>query len=50
MKDILNDLYQHKKLSESQAKEILINIASRKIQRSTFSIVYDGFYDATNYG
>ena len=30
MKDILNDLYQHKKLSESQAKEVLINIAQEK--------------------
>ena len=30
MKDILNDLYQHKKLSASQAKEVLINIAKNK--------------------
>ena len=30
MKDILNDLYQHKKLSVSQAKEVLINIAGNK--------------------
>ena len=30
MKDILNDLYQHKKLSVSQAKEVLINIAENK--------------------
>ena len=30
MKDILNDLYQHKKLSVSQAKEVLINIAKNK--------------------
>ncbi|CAM1345551.1 anthranilate phosphoribosyltransferase [Tenacibaculum amylolyticum] len=27
MKDILNNLYQHKRLSKSEAKEILINIA-----------------------
>ena len=30
MKEILNDLYQHKKLTESQAKEVLINIAQEK--------------------
>lgn len=30
MKEILNDLYRHKRLSESQAKEILINIAGEK--------------------
>ena len=30
MKAILNDLYQQKKLSKSQAKEILINIAAEK--------------------
>lgn len=30
MKEILNKLYQHKRLSESEAKEILINIASDK--------------------
>ncbi|MDT7833515.1 anthranilate phosphoribosyltransferase [Flavobacteriaceae bacterium S356] len=30
MKQILNHLYQHKRLTESQAKEILINIASEK--------------------
>ena len=30
MKQILNDLYQQKKLSKSQAKEILINIAAEK--------------------
>lgn len=30
MKDILNNLYQHKKLSRNQAKEILINIAAEK--------------------
>ncbi|APG65126.1 anthranilate phosphoribosyltransferase [Tenacibaculum todarodis] len=30
MKDILNDLYQHKRLTQSQAKEVLINIASEK--------------------
>ena len=30
MKEILNDLYQYKKLTESQAKEILINIAQEK--------------------
>ncbi len=30
MKDILNDLYQHKRLTQSQAKEVLINIAAEK--------------------
>lgn len=30
MKDILNKLYQHQRLSESEAKEILINIAAEK--------------------
>lgn len=30
MKEILNDLYQHKKLTEYQAKEVLINIAQEK--------------------
>jgi anthranilate phosphoribosyltransferase len=30
MKKILNDLYQHKKLTKSQAKEVLINIAAGK--------------------
>ena len=30
MKAILNDLYQQKKLSKSQAKEVLINIAAEK--------------------
>lgn len=30
MKSILNDLYQHKKLSRFEAKQILINIASEK--------------------
>ena len=30
MKQILNDLYQQKKLSKTQAKEILINIAASK--------------------
>lgn len=30
MKSILNDLYQHKRLSKSEAKEILCNIASSK--------------------
>ncbi|PHR69604.1 MAG: anthranilate phosphoribosyltransferase [Lutibacter sp.] len=28
MKSILNDLYQHKKLSKSQAKEVLVNITN----------------------
>ena len=27
MKEILNDLYQHKKLSKSEAKQVLIDIA-----------------------
>ncbi|MDB4210043.1 anthranilate phosphoribosyltransferase, partial [Polaribacter sp.] len=30
MKAILNELYQHKRLSKSQAKQILIDIASEK--------------------
>ncbi|WP_299679973.1 anthranilate phosphoribosyltransferase [uncultured Tenacibaculum sp.] len=30
MKSILNDLYQHKRLSKSEAKEILINIAKEE--------------------
>jgi len=30
MKKILNDLYQHKKLSKSQAKKILLEIATSK--------------------
>ncbi len=30
MKKILNDLFQHKKLTKSQAKEVLINIAAGK--------------------
>lgn len=30
MKEILNTLYQHKRLSESEAKEILLNIAAEK--------------------
>ena len=30
MKSILNELYQHKKLTKSQAKEILVNIADEK--------------------
>ena len=30
MKDILNKLYQHQRLSKSEAKEILINIAAEK--------------------
>ena len=28
MKEILNDLYQHKKLSKSDAKQVLIDIAA----------------------
>ena len=28
MKEILNDLYQHKKLSKSEAKQVLIDIAA----------------------
>jgi len=30
MKNILNDLYQHKKLSKSQAKKILLEIAASR--------------------
>ena len=30
MKSILNDLYQHKRLSKSQAKEVLVNIANEQ--------------------
>ena len=30
MKAILNDLYQHKRLTRSEAKEILIDIAAEK--------------------
>ena len=30
MKEILNDLYQHKRLSKSEAKQILINISKEK--------------------
>lgn len=30
MKQILNDLYQHKRLTEPEAKEVLINIAAEK--------------------
>ena len=34
MKEILNELYQHKKLSESEAKQILIDIASGKFNEA----------------
>ena len=30
MKDLLNELYQHKRLTKSQAKEVLINIANEQ--------------------
>ena len=49
MKQILNELYQQKRLSKSESKQILMDIAAEKYNDAHFGFIYDGIYDASHY-